>query len=152
MRLNTIISGGQTGVDRAALDIAIELNISHGGYCPLGRKAEDGIIPMKYKLIELESALYADRTMKNVVSSDGTLILHSGIITNGTTLTKEFCIKENKPLIIINIFDVSKTSRLNFSDWLKENSINILNVAGQRESEKGNYEIAKQVLYQLLME
>ena len=68
------------------------------------------------------------------------------------TLTKEFCIKENKPLIIINIFDVSKTSRLNFTDWLKENSINILNVAGQRESEKGNYEIAKQVLYQLLME
>ena len=100
-----IISGGQTGVDRAALDIAIDLGIPHGGYCPKGRRAEDGIIPSKYNLTEHSSVQYIDRTLENVLSSDGTLILHIGKISNGTALTKEFCIQSEKPILIINLAD-----------------------------------------------
>ena len=100
-----IISGGQTGVDRAALDSAIELGMPHGGYCPKGRRAEDGTIPSKYNLIEHAEVQYAGRTLENVLSSDGTLILHIGIISNGTALTKEFCIQREKPILIINILD-----------------------------------------------
>ena len=91
MKISKIISGGQTGVDRAALDAAISLGLEHGGFCPKGRVAEDGIIPVEYKMDELDTEEYSVRTMKNVQCSDGTLILHQGKITGGTTLTDEFC-------------------------------------------------------------
>ena len=149
MPLRKIVSGGQTGVDRAALDIAIELGIPHGGFCPLGRRAEDGIIPSKYNLIEYESIEYATRTLKNVLSSDGTLILHYGIISHGTALTKKYCIQENKPLKIINILGESKSGGYNFTNWQKENSIQVLNIAGPRKSENGNYELIRKILYEL---
>ena len=150
MQVKKIISGGQTGVDRAALDISIVLGIPHGGFCPLGRRAEDGIIPSKYDLIEHESLKYIDRTRQNVESSEGTLILHAGIISNGTASTEEFCIQKEKPILIINILDESKSFRLNFHHWLKKNSINILNVAGPRESEGTIYNVSKNVLCHLL--
>ena len=150
MNVKKIITGGQTGVDRAALDIAIELKIPHGGYCTRGRCAEDGIIPSIYNLIELGSIKYADRTLKNVLSSDGTLIIHSGIISNGTALTKEFCIQENKPLMKINILDGSIINYTNFINWIKENSINILNIAGPRESKSEIYHVSINVLRHLL--
>ena len=137
-------------MDRAALDIAIELGIPHGGYCPKGRRAEDGIIPSKYNLIENISAQYAGRTIENVLSSDGTLILHVGIISNGTELTKEFCIQREKPILIINILDDLNLSRLNFNRWIKENFIQSLNVAGPRESETEIYNISINVLHHLL--
>ena len=145
-----IISGGQTGVDRAALEIAIELGIPHGGYCPKGRLAEDGIIPSKYNLIEHAEAQYAGRTLKNVLLSDGTLILHIGIISNGTALTKEYCIQREKPILIINILDDLNLSQLNFNRWIKENFIQSLNIAGPRESEYEIYNISKNVLHHLL--
>ena len=150
MLIKKIISGGQTGVDRATLDTAIDLDIPHGGYCPRNRLAEDGIIPSKYTLIELGSIKNADRTLNNVLSSDGTLILHSGIISKGTVLTEEFYKQEDKPLMIINILGMSKFSRSNFHRWLKGNEINILNVAGPREGEGEIYNIAKNVLRHLL--
>ena len=96
MPLKKIISGGQTGVDRAALDIAIELGIPHGGFCPVGRRAEDGMISPKYNLIENDSIKYAGRTIENVLSSDGTLLLYKSLISNGTALTKEHCIQKCK--------------------------------------------------------
>ena len=74
--IEKIVSGGQTGVDRAALDSAIALDIPHGGWCPAGRRAEDGTIPGRYRLVEMDSPEYADRTRKNVEDSDGTLILN----------------------------------------------------------------------------
>lgn len=150
MLLKKIISGGQTGIDRAALDLALELGISHGGYCPKGRRSEDGMISTIYDLIELESTKYEDRTLKNVESSEGTLILHSGIISHGTALTKELCIEKCKPILIINILDDVNSSRLNFTRWLTENSIECLNVAGQRESECEIYNNAKNILRYLL--
>lgn len=79
-----IISGGQTGVDRGALEAALEAGIECGGTCPAGRKAEDGIIPEIYPLTELESTVYSDRTRKNVIDSDATLIIHFGRLEGGT--------------------------------------------------------------------
>ncbi len=84
-----IISGGQTGVDRAALDVAIELELPCGGWCPRGRLAEDGTVPDRYPLQETRSAEYAERTERNVIDSDGTLIIATRPLTGGTALTVE---------------------------------------------------------------
>ena len=150
MKISKIISGGQTGVDRAALDAAISLGFKHGGFCPKGRVAEDGIIPVEYKMDEMDTEEYSARTMKNVQCSDGTLILHQGEITGGTALTDEFCKIKKKPLLIINILDVFKKIRVNFTRWLATNTISILNIAGPRESEGQIYKSAKVILIKLL--
>ena len=91
-----IISGGQTGVDRAALDVAVELEIPHGGWCPKGRLAEDGRIPDSYKLRETTSREYAVRTEQNVLDSDGTLILYRESISGGTELTLRLAEKHRR--------------------------------------------------------
>ncbi len=87
MPLARIVSGGQTGVDRAALDVAIARRLPHGGWCPRGRRAEDGAVPARYALREHASPDYAARTERNVVDSDATLVLAIGSPTNGTALT-----------------------------------------------------------------
>ena len=150
MKISKIISGGQAGVDRAALDAAISLGLEHGGFCPKGRIAEDGIIPIEYKMDEMDTEEYFARTMKNVQCSDGTLILHQGEITGGTALTDEFCKIKKKPLLIINILDELKKIRVNFNTWLETNIITILNIAGPRESEGQIYKSAKVILIKLL--
>ena len=150
MKISKIISGGQTGVDRAALDVAISLGLEHGGFCPKGRVTEDGIIPVEYKMDELDTEEYSVRTMKNVQCSDGTFILHQGEITGGTALTDEFCKIKKKPFLIINILDEFKEIRVNFNRWLETNNITILNVAGPRESERQIYKKAKDLLIRLL--
>ncbi|MBC7855224.1 MAG: hypothetical protein IAF94_17475, partial [Pirellulaceae bacterium] len=81
-----IVSGGQTGVDRGALIAAIELGIEHGGYCPRGRLAEDGVIEARFQLTQTDSAAYHIRTEKNVVESSGTLIVYRGLLVGGTAL------------------------------------------------------------------
>ena len=150
MKISKIISGGQTGVDRAALDAAISLGLKHGGFCPKGRVAEDGIIPVEYKMDELDTEEYSARTMKNVQCSDGTIILHKGELTGGTAFTEEFCKLKKKPLLIINILDEFKEIRVNLNRWLETNNITILNIAGPRESEGQIYKSAKVILIKLL--
>ena len=150
MKISKIISGGQTGVDRAALDAAIELGIRHAGFVPKGRLSEDGRISLKYNIIELENEDYSARTLKNVQYSDGTLILHKGEITGGTALTEEFCYLEKKAVQTINILDEFKVIQLNFNMWLETNIITILNIAGPRESEGQIYKKAKDLLIRLL--
>ena len=118
MKISKIISGGQTGVDRAALDAAIELDIEHGGFVPKGRLSEDGSIPLKYNIIELENEDYSARTLKNVQYSDGTLILHKGEITGGTALTEEVCYLKKKAVLTINILDEFTEIQVNFNAWL----------------------------------
>ena len=99
--IRKVISGGQTGVDREGLDAAINAGIPVGGYCPRGRRAEDGIIPERYPLIEMESSESHYRTEKNVIESDGTLILNKGLVSEGTKLTLDYTIKHGKPSLIV---------------------------------------------------
>jgi predicted Rossmann fold nucleotide-binding protein DprA/Smf involved in DNA uptake len=131
--IEKIISGGQTGVDRAALDVALKLGISCGGWCPKGRKAEDGVIDSKYPLQEMESEAYDARTKQNILDSDGTLILTFGeLMTGGTKLTFDLAPKLGKPAFTI---DMSKNVYTkDFHSWIKENDIRTLNVGGPRES------------------
>jgi hypothetical protein len=131
--IKKIISGGQTGVDRAALDVGIKLHFPIGGWCPKGRKAEDGVLDEKYPLEELSSPLYSARTLKNVQESDGTLILCLGKLTGGTALTKKYAEQEKKPCLVI---DLQNPSLEAVSKWVEENKIQVLNVAGPRESSR----------------
>ncbi len=127
-----IVSGGQTGVDQAALDVAIELGISHGGWCPLGRLCETGKIADKYKLQEMNSADYAARTLQNVKDSDGTLILYLHKLSGGTALTGRFAREHGKPLHRVRMdLDVNYSQIV---DWILMNSIRVLNIAGPRAS------------------
>lgn len=127
-----IISGGQTGVDRAALDFALEHLIDCGGWCPKGRRAEDGIIPNTYPLVETQSIEYPIRTRMNIMDSDATLILFLDKMDRGTLLTQKNCKTQNKHCWVQNMnerFELEK-----FQAWIDNNSISILNIAGPRES------------------
>ena len=101
--LTKIISGGQTGADRAALDVAIELNIPHGGWIPKGRKTEDGLLPDKYQLKEMSTASYPKRTEKNVIDADGTLILTHGKLSGGSALTVKIAMKHGRPYLDVHV-------------------------------------------------
>jgi hypothetical protein len=147
--ITQLVSGGQSGVDRAALDAAIAAGVKIGGWCPKTRKAEDGVIPEIYTLNETPSAEYDQRTEWNVRDSDGTLLIVHGTIFGGSLNTKNCCMHYNKPLLVV---DVSKTSNLDeVVNWLSSNNVQVLNVAGPRESHcEGIYEIAKTFMTNLL--
>ena len=134
--IQKIISGGQTGADRAALDFAIKHGIPYGGWIPKGRKTEDGVLPGKYHLRELPTGRYAKRTERNVLDSDGTLILSHGPLTGGSRVTREFAERYGKPWIHINLRTTPwpQTARL-VTDWISRNNIRIMNVAGPRASQ-----------------
>ncbi len=127
-----IISGGQTGVDRAALDFAITNSIDCGGWCPKGRIAEDGKISTKYPLSETISNHYPERTKLNIKDSDATLILYLDKYDRGTMLTQNLCKKLNKPVWIQNL--ENPISKYEFKKWLQKNNCKVLNFAGPRES------------------
>lgn len=140
-----IISGGQTGVDRAALEMAIELGIPHGGWCPRGRLSEDGLIPQQFQLQETESIQYHVRTEKNVLEADGTLILCAGALSSGTRLTRVFAQRHHKTYRVIDLrakFPIAFHSLIRC--WLREHNIQTLNVAGPRESSKRGIQAAAQ--------
>ena len=143
----TIISGGKTGVDRAALDVAINLGLDYGGFCPKGRLAEDGVIPEKYNLTELKSSKYSKRTLENVKYSHGSLVIYQGELHGGTLLTKEYCQVHNKPVFAINLLETPKQIRVNFNHWIQQNNVTVLNIAGPRESKATVYHM----LFSLLM-
>jgi hypothetical protein len=102
-----IISGGQTGVDRGALDAALAFEVECGGWCPAGRLAEDGTIPKRYPVMELANAGYAERTARNVADSDGTLVISKGEPTGGTRETIDRCVEMRKPYLIIDCASMS---------------------------------------------
>ena len=128
------ISGAQTGVDRAGLDTALHAGIPIGGYCAKGRLSEDGTIPDKYPMIELESLESHYRTEKNVMESDGTLILNIGDLTQGTKLTHDFTITYGKPSLIIQLDADEIIKPEHVVRWLNAQYISTLNIAGPRES------------------
>jgi hypothetical protein len=134
--IRKIVSGGQTGADRAALDFAIQHSIPHGGWCPKGRLAEDGTIDPKYQLKETSTDIYGQRTQQNVVDSDGTAIFTvAPVLDGGSMLTAEFVEIHHKPGIHL--------SRIKTSDpvaelkaFIARHNIAILNVAGSRASKE----------------
>jgi len=134
--VSKIVSGGQTGADRAALDAAIDLDIPHGGWVPLGRKAEDGAVPEKYRVQEMETETYSERTEQNVIDSDGTLILSHGQLTGNSALTERLAKKHRRPCLHIdfNKANAFKAAQ-DINRWIQESGIKILNVAGPRASE-----------------
>jgi Circularly permutated YpsA SLOG family len=143
-----IISGGQTGVDRAALDVALNHGIECGGWCPAGRLDEFGRIPDQYPVQELEEGGFAERTLRNVKDSDGTVVIYAEKLSGGTEQTVRFCVEQRRPHQLI---DAPKTSAEGaaklIADFVRNNSIEILNVAGPRESEwAGGYDYASQAL------
>jgi hypothetical protein len=143
-----IVSGGQTGVDRAALDVALQLGMFCGGYCPKGRKSEDGVIPAKYPLTEAQTDSYPERTDLNVRHSDGTLLLIVGEADRGTNLTIDLCKRYKKPWLVIDL--TGEQSRTDVQHWIKQNKIGVLNVAGNRESiSPGIHQKAYEFLAQL---
>jgi hypothetical protein len=136
-RIIKFVSGGQTGADRGGLDAAIHCNIPYGGWCPKGRKAEDGVIPAKYLLKEMTSADYLVRTEANVVDSDCTVIFTMGTLEGGSLKTAKFAKKHKKPYLhvdldILNPHEASKS----IVKWLVESCPHgcTLNVAGSRGS------------------
>jgi hypothetical protein len=133
----TIISGGQTGVDRAALDFAIEYGFEHAGWCPKGRLAEDGVIHRAYMLAEMDDAKYHKRTRQNVLDSDATLILNLGALDGGTLLTQSLAEKQRKRCLMIQLDGVDLSASIKLVlDWLREHEPTRLNVAGPRESKR----------------
>ena len=127
-----MISGGQTGVDRAALDVALELGVPAGGWCPKGRKAEDGSLAPRYPLTETPSEEYRQRTEWNVRDSDGTLVLTRGAPTEVTAYTIEVARKLGKPRLVLDLSEAPSESAV--QAWAEEHKVRVLNVAGPRES------------------
>jgi hypothetical protein len=131
-----IISGGQTGVDRAALDVALKHGIDCGGWCPAGRLDEIGRIPDRYPVEELESGGFTERTLQNVKDSDGTVIIYPGDLSGGTEQTVRFCVEYQRPYQLIDASKIpsEKTAEL-IAEFVRKQRIDILNVAGPRQSE-----------------
>ncbi len=160
-----IISGGQTGVDRAALDSAINLNIAYGGWCPKGRLDEMGVMPEKYnQLREVSGHFYNEkenydaRTKLNIRDSDGTLIVVPqrplpAQIKDGTLLTIDQVKKQNKPFLIISLSESHTNNSHKITEWISLNNITTLNIAGPRESNSpGIYQLSFFLLSKILYE
>lgn len=147
-----IVSGGQTGVDRAALDVAIAHGLEHGGWCPLGRRAEDGPLDSRYLLVETESGRYHTRTVRNVRDSDATLILNLGELEGGSLETMRVAERRGKPVRVVQLDVLPADDELvELREWLRTNAVVRLNVAGPREGKRpGAYRAAHAMLERLL--
>jgi hypothetical protein len=156
--IRKIISGGQTGADRAALDTAIKFNIDHGGWVPLGRIAEDGKVPEQYLVQEMPTNSYPKRTEQNVLDSQATLIVTRGPLTGGSLLTRKMAIKHGKPCFHIDLLEIDEfEAAILVHSFVTDHGVEILNVAGSRESiDPGIYRSVKGVLetvvYMLFMD
>lgn len=147
--IQKIVSGGQTGVDRAALDAALAAAVPVGGWCPRGRRAEDGPIDPRYPLQETPSTDYAQRTAWNVRDSDGTLVLVRTRPEGGTALTIEEAQQRGKPLLQ---YKINSDTLEDIQEWIDAHDIAVLNVAGPRESESpGIYAAANDLMQRLLV-
>ncbi len=150
--LEQIISGGQTGVDQAALDVALELGIPCGGWCPRGRWSEAGPIDEHYPLTESPSADPAERTERNVRDADGTLIIALGGVENltgGTALTRKLAAEQGQPVLAVDPTEPGAPEAV--TQWIEQHAIRALNVAGPRASvQPGIGDLAAALLRQVL--
>lgn len=129
-----IISGGQTGVDRAALDFAIAHQIPHAGWCPAGRRAADGVLDARYQLMETESNGYRQRTKRNVLEADASLIIYRDRLEGGSLLTRDLATGHGKPLLLCDLHAPTEELLAAWQDWLVGHAIAILNIAGPSEA------------------
>lgn len=141
----TIVSGGQTGADRAALDFAIDHYLPHGGWCPRGRRAEDGTIDERYQLSETASASYHVRTRQNVQDTDATVIFTlAEKPTGGTALTKRLALEEDKPLLHLaragharaGSATATRSDAVALNEFVAAHNVRRLNIAGPRASQE----------------
>jgi hypothetical protein len=133
--MQKIVSGGQTGVDRGALDAALELAFPCGGWCPTDRMAEDGRIDDRYPVVELSGAGYRQRTRQNVIDSDGTLVIYNGELSGGTRETVRFCERLGKPFVALDALTVDEAAMVKQAlAFVAEHGVAVLNVAGPRAS------------------
>ena len=136
MKALKIISGGQTGVDRAALDVALRHRLECGGWCPAGRLDEFGKIPDHYPIQELQGGGFTERTLQNVKDSDGTVVIYPVELRGGTEQTVRLCVELERPHQLIDASKISAEDAANLiCDFVRKNKIGILNVAGPRQSE-----------------
>ena len=134
-RALSIISCGQTGVDQGALAAALARGVGCGGWCPEGRRCEEGTIPAIYPVRELAGSGYRERTRQNVVDADGTAIIYDAVLEGGTRLTAEYCELEGKPHVLIDATTPSQAESVDaLKNFIRDNGIEILNVAGPRAS------------------
>ncbi len=153
MQIEKVISGGQTGADRAALDVALEANLCTGGFVPHGRLAEDGRIPAQYgNLQETESSDPRHRTRANVLAADATLIFSYGAPIGGTAYTAACAEESGKPYLLINLGELTTEEILmRIRRWLEPLPGGTINVAGARHSEDPNlYTQVAEILRRLL--
>ena len=150
--IKKIISGGQTGVDQAALDAAIDCGISYGGWLPAGRKTENGPLPQRYVMEEMETASYPERTRKNVVSADATLIISHGPLIGGSALTAHIAKEMNLPYFHLDLDEFNSRADLQkMVKWLQVIRPDILNVAGPRASSDSRiYQESYDIIVELL--
>ncbi|MCG8633690.1 MAG: putative molybdenum carrier protein [Desulfobacterales bacterium] len=150
--LTQIVSGGQTGADQAALDVAIKLNIPHGGWIAKGRKTESGPLPEIYKLREMTVSDYPSRTRQNIIDSQGTIIISRGPLRGGSKLTQSFARVKGKPNCHIDLLKQDTfEAAIILQAFIKENLIQVLNVAGPRAShDPGIYFEVKSILEAML--
>jgi len=145
------VSGGQSGVDRAALDWAINHRIEHGGWCPRNRRAEDGPIAARYQLVETASAGYAECTKRNVRESDATLILNTGVLEGGSLLTQRIAAGAGKPYLVAPLDAPDQEAQVRrILEWLGANAFLTLNVAGPRERSRPGVYVRTYALLQRL--
>ena len=152
MPLTKIVSGGQTGVDRGALDAALDAGFPCGGWLPARRITEDGPLPARYPLTELPGSDYEERTLQNVVDSDGTAILYLGALEGGTGLTCDNCLANGRPheLIEARAAPPAEAAR-RLAAFVERHGISVLNVAGPRASKwPGAYDYARDTIGRLL--
>ncbi len=150
-----IISGGQTGVDRAGLDAALAAGLAIGGWCPRGRRAEDGVIPEQYIMREAQTDRYPERTRLNVRDADLTLIFTDGALEGGSALTAELAHKLHRPLLVLDLAALSVTAAAaRLRTWVAEHpTARVLNVAGPRLSQAPEIPaLVRQVLHDVFIE
>jgi hypothetical protein len=149
--IQKIISGAQTGADRAGLDAAIESGIPYGGWIPKGRKAEDGTVPDNYsELQELTRGGYPKRTEQNVIDSDGTVIFTYGKLSTGSALTAKFSRQHSRPYLHIDL-DSEPDPVAQIKAWILDRDIEVLNVAGRSASKApGIYDQVKDIIKRVI--
>jgi hypothetical protein len=152
MMITKIISGGQTGADRAALDAAIEYGVPHGGWIPKGRRTENGRLPDRYILQETGNIGYPQRTQLNILDSDGTLILSHGKLIGGSALTQNLARKHRQSCLHIDLSEITQYKAVEIiKSWIDVKEIEILNVAGSRASKDPLiYDAVKDVIKSIL--